>query len=172
MHRRLNLAITAALMICSLAAIAGCGSAKSTPNAASGPQPSGAAGELKHEEGTLTMSGARVELVFPNKVKRTYQVGTSIKAGELAALVASGENVRLFHRGTVAVRIEKAPTAQATAKSTTGKIARVSATSLSLTGADGATDFVIRPADRAAFDVSHLREHQSEGAPITVYFEL
>ncbi|MBC7644109.1 MAG: hypothetical protein H7123_03210, partial [Thermoleophilia bacterium] len=46
------------------------------------------------------------------------------------------------------------------------------ATSLSLTGADGATDFVIRPADRAAFDVSHLREHQSEGAPITVYFEL
>jgi len=172
MQNRKRFVVTSTLLICIIMAIAGCGSAKSNPKPASAAAPAGGAGAISHDEGTLVMSGTSVELVEDKGVKQMFTIGTTLQAGELAALVASGEKVRLFHHGTVAVRVEKAPTPQDTALSLSGTITQVSATGLGLKGAGGVTNFVIRPGDKAAFDVDHLKEHQRTSEPTRIYYEI
>lgn len=176
--QRSRLTALAALVAIS-ALCAGCGggsSSSSTSTAAGGggdtaAASSGGAGSLTHSEGAIAVSDGKVTVTGGDGRTTTYTLGSQVSAGQLAAFAASGEKVRVYTRGTTAVRVEKAPTIADTAPSVTGTITAVSPTSLTLDTKGGAMTFTIRPSDATAFDVPHLEEHQRAKSPITVYYE-
>lgn len=175
---RRRTATTATILATCVLAVAGCGGGgggSGTTTAGSGDTATGGgAATLTHVDGKLALSGDQLTVTPSNGgAKLVLPLGPEVQRGQLQALVASGARGRVYYTGgdsPTAARVDAAPTAEDGAQTYDGKITKVSTTSITIDGADGARTFSIRAADAAAFDVAHLKEHRSEGSPVRIYY--
>ena len=158
-------ATTCFLCTVMLLVLAGCGNQQSasTPS-----QP--ASGELQHVDGTVALNGKDITVTSSAGTTTQLKLGTDVAANSIRALQASGETVRVYTRGDIAVKVEQ-QTRPKDALTASGNVVEARSTSLSITSAEGTKlVFTIAPENREAFDTAHLLEHKAERAPITVYY--
>lgn len=157
-----------ALLCAASLLIAGCGSSSDSGAKAD----TNAVASLDHVDGTITVTGATLSLTPKSGPARDFTLGPAVDQGSVKALELSGERSRvLFRPGKdIAVRVEPAPKAGAGAKTYTGIVTKVSATSLTVDGDDGPLTFAIEPQDAEAMDTPHLKEHKQLKEGITVYY--
>lgn len=163
---------TRMLMTLAAAAIlAGCGGSGTRSTSATDGD-SGAGGKIEHVDGTLALADDRVAVTPHGGDAVTLNRDPALPENSVRAASASGERMRVFYRGDTAIRMEPAPVVDTAARTLVGIVTATSATSITITDEAGTeTTLKIRPADQAAFDQAHLREHQKTQKPITVYYE-
>jgi hypothetical protein len=156
-------------------ALAGCGSSSSSSSPSSAATDKGA---VTHVDGTIVAHGDGFTLSPTHGgEKLEFTPGSSVEGVQVKALEASGAPARVSYRMAdkppyTAVSVTPTPSIGEGMQSFAGTITQVSSSSITLTNSHGkARTFDISGADPDAFDVSHLKEHKSEGSPVKVYFD-
>jgi hypothetical protein len=168
---------TVALLLALTLLAAGCGSSSKDSTASDSASASGGGGgEVTTIEGTLTLDGAKSLTVTGHtgaSHKLAITPSTEPGAGELHAIEASGEPVRVRYRGGDALVVTRKSDVLKELQKVTGTVTAVDpqARTLTIAGPGGPVDFEVAAADAQAVDLDHLREHQAAKTPVTVYYD-
>lgn len=167
-YRRASLVLL--LVVAGACTLASCGGGEAGEG---GEAPS--AGALIHVDGTVEVHGDAFDVTPKQGDVVTFTYGSKVDRAGVRAFAASGAPARVSYRlgedDPVAVSVRAAPALGEGLQSYVGTIASVSDEEIVIDGSDGERAFTIGAADREAFDVPHLRQHQDDSTPVRVYFD-